>query len=77
MDICECIKQSDGQRCTYRAKPGSPLCGVHKSCKKRMLKSPIAPVKTEPLQPVKPKTPIASNHYNLLSLKRLLRRSAY
>jgi hypothetical protein len=30
--ICECIK-ANGQRCTYKAKPGSDFCGLHTDCK--------------------------------------------
>lgn len=32
--ICTCIKK-DGVMCSYRAKPDSPFCGVHKKCQRQ------------------------------------------
>ena len=48
--ICQCIKQSDGKQCTYKAKSGD-FCGVHKNCKKRKPTSP--PLSATALSPTK------------------------
>ena len=33
MSTCQCIK-ANGDKCTYKAKPNSKYCGIHKNCKK-------------------------------------------
>lgn len=64
MPICQCIKK-DGNRCTYKAKPGKLFCGVHKNCKKSIDSTdssrpdrPVA-VPVDPDRPDRPVRPVA------------------
>ena len=51
LEKCLCTNASTKQRCTYKTKPQSDFCGIHKNCKDKVQRPPSPPQRQpSPLQ---------------------------